>query len=127
MTAKSPTAAKYEMPISGRSHLSRQHTSWITAGMGMDANCMKLRTLFLAFDLLTTNVADVCGVSRPYVARIISETDPFCGSQTFWATLERNLGTVIEQRRGKVFKVEAQPLEQVESLTKPPSTLKPAA
>lgn len=103
------------------------HSGWITTCMGMDSNCMRLRTLFLAFDLLTTNVADVCGVSRPYVARIISESDPFCGSQTFWATLERNLGTVIEQRRGKVFEVDAQPLEQVESLTKPPSDLKPAA
>ena len=82
----------------------------------MDTNSMKLRSLFLAFDLLTSNVASACGVSRPYVARILCETDPFSGSPTFWATLEKNLGTVIEQRRGKVFEVEAVPAERIQAL-----------
>lgn len=85
--------------------------------MGMDSNCTKLRTLFLAFDLLTTNVASACGVSRPYVARILCETDSFSGSPTFWATLEKNLGAkVIEQRRGKIFEVEAVPAERIQAL-----------
>lgn len=103
------------------------HTGGITTRMGMDSNCMKLRTLFLAFDLLTTNVADACGVSRPYVARIMSEADTFCGSQTFWAILEKNLGTIIEQRRGRVFAVDAQPLQYVQLLSKTPHPpLKPS-
>ena len=87
---------------------------------------MKLRTLILAFDLLTSTVAETCGVSRCYVSRLQND-DSFCGSSTFWSNLERNLHIVIQNRRGNIFEVEAVPLEKVESLTKLTSTLKPAA
>ncbi len=92
--------------------------------MGMNTNCMKLRTLFLAFDLLTSNVAEACDVSRPYVARILSEKDHFSGSPQFWRKVENNLGKIIEARRANVFEVAAAPCNQIETLK---SALKPAA
>lgn len=84
--------------------------------MGMDSNCGKLRTLVAVFDVSVSKVASLCGVSRPYVARILRVKDDFSGSPQFWSSLERNLGKVIEARRAQVFEVAATSAEQVEAL-----------
>ena len=76
-------------------------------------NRIKLRAIVTAFDLSPSSIAEATGVSRPYVARLLSQADDFCGSPQFWLSLERNLGKVIEVRRGQVFEVAALSVEQV--------------
>ena len=85
--------------------------------MNVEANRQKLRALAKAFDLSPSAIAELTGVSRPYVARLLSEKDEFTGSSQFWSELERNLGKVIESRRGQVFDVAALPADSIESLT----------
>ena len=84
--------------------------------MNMDANRQKLRVLVRAFDLPVVAIAEATGVSRPYVARLLSEKDDFTGSAQFWTSLERNLSKVIEARRTQVFEVVAASSGQVEAL-----------
>ena len=79
-------------------------------------NRLKLRAIVAAFNLLPSSIAEATGVSRPYVARLLSQADDFCGSPQFWLALERSLGKVIEARRGQVFEVAAISVEQVGAL-----------
>jgi len=81
--------------------------------MNSDFNQLKLKAIVDAFTIPVTVVAQATGVSRPYVARILSERDNFGGSPQFWSSLERNLGKIIEQRHGQVFEVPAQEINQV--------------
>jgi predicted transcriptional regulator len=85
--------------------------------MNTEANRKKLRALVKAFDLSPTAIAQATDVSRPYIARLLSEKDDFSGSPQFWASIERSLGKIIEARRGQVFDVAALPAEGVLALT----------
>ena len=84
--------------------------------MGTEANSAKLRAIVLAFGLPTRAIAKTCGVSRPYVARILSERDAFEGSTTFWSALERSLGRLVEARAAQVFEVPAQTVDLIKGL-----------
>jgi len=81
-----------------------------------DFNRLKLRAIVQAFDLPVVAIAEAVGVSRPYVARLLSEKDDFTGSPQFWSSIERNLGKIIEKRHGQIFQVEALPVVDVCSL-----------
>lgn len=84
--------------------------------MGMGSNSAKLRAIVGAFSIPVTTVAKGCGVSRPYVARILSQKDAFEGSPVFWSGVERALGRLIEARQAQVFDVPARPTEAIEGL-----------
>jgi len=82
----------------------------------MTANRTKLRAILRAFSIPVATVAKACGVSRPYVARVVSERDVFAGSPTFWSALERALGKLVEARQAQIFAVPPQPAEAIERL-----------
>jgi transcriptional regulator with XRE-family HTH domain len=81
--------------------------------MNNDSNRQKLRAIVQAFEIPVSEVARVVGVSRPMVARVLSESDSYCGSTAFWVSIERNLGAIIETRKCQVFEIPAQGINQV--------------
>lgn len=74
--------------------------------MNNSENRARLRAVTRAFGLSATAIAKATGVSRPYVARLLSLEDKFQGSSEFWARMERKLGEVIGARGGQFFFVE---------------------
>ena len=59
------------------------------------------------FRLSPSDIAKATGVSRSYVARVLSPNDDFKGSPEFYRTLECKLGTIIDQRASQYFTVPA--------------------
>jgi len=81
--------------------------------MNNDSNRQKLRAIVQAFEIPVSEVARVVGVSRPTASRILSEADSYSGSTSFWISVERNLGAIIETRKCQVFEIPAQGINQV--------------
>lgn len=59
------------------------------------------------FKLSPSEVAKATGVSRSYVARLLSCKDDFTGSPEFYRTLECKLGQIIDGRSMQYFTVPA--------------------
>lgn len=81
------------------------------------ANAMRLRAISEFFDVSASTIAELCGVSRPYVSRIMSDSDTLTGSSQFWRRLEGSLGRLIEERKAQVFDVPGAELERTAALT----------
>ena len=77
-------------------------------------NQKRLEALLRIFGIPIQRVAEVVGVSRPYVSRIVNG-DSSLGSPEFYAALERNLPKLIEQRTQAFFSVKPVPIEQIET------------
>ena len=60
--------------------------------------------------LSASEVARASGVSRSYVARILSPRDELVGSQAFYRTLEARLHEVIAARTTQFFTLPATPV-----------------
>ena len=79
-------------------------------------NALRLRAVVRLFKLSPTEVARAAGVSRCYVARLLSPSDDFQGSPEFYRRLEANLGRVIEGRTSQFFTVPAVSVRRVQKV-----------
>ena len=68
------------------------------------------------FRLSPNDIAKATGVSRPYVARLLSPNDEFQGSPQFFRTLEAKLGAIIEGRATQYFTCQAVSVRRVEKV-----------
>jgi len=68
------------------------------------------------FRLSASDIALACGVSRPYVARLLSPNDNLQGSSEFYRVLEAKLGAVIEGRTTQFFTVPAVSVQRVRAV-----------
>ena len=81
-------------------------------------NSMRLRAISSFFNISMNAVAQMGGVSRPYVSRVLSDADKLTGSPQFWRKVEAGLGQLIEKRRAQVFDVPGTQPEQASELMK---------
>lgn len=84
--------------------------------MALDNNGRRLKAILDAFDIPLASVAEVSGISRTYVSRVLSPHDPLTGNDAFWIKVENGLGKLVDARRGQVFQISAAPIEKIESL-----------
>jgi transcriptional regulator with XRE-family HTH domain len=70
-------------------------------------NRIRLWALVRLFRLSPSAVAKATGVSRSYVARLLSRKDDFTGSPEFFRTLEFKLGQIINGRASQFFTIPA--------------------
>lgn len=81
-----------------------------------NANVLKLWAFVRLFGLTPVEVAKAVGVSRSYVARVLSENDAFVGGPEFYRRLEGKLGHMVEGRSSQFFAVDAVPAPGVEDV-----------
>ena len=86
--------------------------------MSISANSSRLRAIMAGFSIPTSEVAKVAGVSKPYISRILSLNDDMKATDAFWIRLEKELGRLIDARKGQVFEVKAVDVENLEALAK---------
>jgi hypothetical protein len=86
------------------------HSRFYGQSTKTDANVRRLRAICRMFGLGPTAIAKAAGVSQPYVSRILSDHDPFLGSDAFYRKLESRLGDVIANRSAQFFHVNAAPV-----------------
>ena len=101
-----PCATK---PVSRRYSASDRH-------LKDDANTVKLRLIARLFALTPTEIGRAVGASRCYVSRIMSDNDPFLGSDSFYRKVESRIGDLIANRSTQFFQVNAVPVEDIRSL-----------
>ena len=65
------------------------------------SNAQKLRMLCEVLGLRPADVARATGTSKAMISMILGGSRP--GSSAFWYDLERNLATLVDQRRTSVF------------------------
>ena len=82
----------------------------------VSANTLRLRAVVRLFRLSPSDIAKATGVSRPYVARLLSPNDDFQGSPEFYRALEAKLGAIIEGRSSQYFTVSAVSVRRVEKV-----------
>ena len=82
----------------------------------VSANTLRLRAVVRLFRLSPNDIAKATGVSRPYVARLLSPNDEFQGSPQFFRVLEAKLGTIIEGRSSQYFTCQAVSVRRVEKV-----------
>jgi hypothetical protein len=81
--------------------------------MALDDNGGRLKAILEGFDIPISAVAEVSGISRAYVSRVLSPNDPLTGNDPFWLKVEKALGRLVDSRRGQVFRIGAMPVEKV--------------
>ena len=70
-----------------------------------------------AFSIPNSAVVEIVGgISKSYLSRLLSPTDPMTASDAFWMRVEKSLPALLEQRRGQVFEIKAASVESVEKL-----------
>lgn len=84
--------------------------------MALDDNSRRLKAILDGFDIPVSTVADICGLSRTYVSRVLSPNDPLTGNDPFWLKIEKSMGKLIDARRGQVFQISAMPVEKIEQV-----------
>ena len=80
------------------------------------ANRIRLWAIVRLFRLSPHDIAIATGVSRPYIARLLSPNDEFQGSPQFFRTLEAKLGAIIEGRSSQYFTCQAVSVRRVEKV-----------
>jgi hypothetical protein len=78
----------------------------------VNGNKIRLRALVLLLGLSASEVARASGVSRSYVARLLSPRDHFSGSPAYFRTLEAKLPEVIAGRTSQYFTLPAVPVQR---------------
>lgn len=81
-------------------------------------NAARLKAVCEGFGIPITEVAKQCGVSQPYISRILSSADPMDGSARFWRRVENELGRLVEKRQKQIFEIQAVESESVEQLAR---------
>lgn len=102
-----------DAPQRSRKPVSRRYCGSDDHRVKADPNTVKLRVIANLFGLTPTEIAKAVGASRCYISRILSETDPFVGSDWFYRKLEIRLGDLIANRSTQFFQVNAVPVEDV--------------
>lgn len=67
-------------------------------------NATRLRAIMQFFGLSISSIAKATGMSQTYVSRVLSENDILVGSSSFWLSIEKGLGRLIEtERQNQIF------------------------
>lgn len=83
------------------------------------SNEVKLRAIVRFFGLTVSQVARACGVSVPYVSRVLSQNGcHISGSSEFWLGLEKALGKLVQDRQTRIFDVVPVDVSKAEELLK---------
>lgn len=83
------------------------------------SNEIKLRAFMQFFGLTLSQVARACGVSVPYVSRVLSPNGShISGSSGFWLAAEKALAQLVEERRTQIFEVTPVDVAKAEALLK---------
>jgi len=83
------------------------------------SNEIKMRAFVRFFGLTYSQVARTCGVSVPYVSRLLSlNGNHISGSNSFWLAMEKALPQLVQERKTQIFDVVPVDVSKAEELRK---------